>query len=409
MSRARGSYLIAGIIAVAIVLWMLSGLIFKSDTAKEPQRAAGSDAGRGVLVQAFASQAQAIERFIVTEADVHPFRSAVIKAETAGRVDDVRVREGQRVEQGTLLAKLSLEAREAALAQATAERDRLEQDLQAAEKLAGQDYTPEQRVRQLAANLAAAKAEVARIEEEIRDTSIEAPFAGVVNNIAVERGEFVAIGGDLTTIIDNDPLKVTGEISQQSIGRVNEGDVATVTFATGRTAKGRVCFISAMANPETRTFAVEMWVANPSHLTPSGVSAEARIPTGQIEAHKISPAILSLNADGELGIKAVEGEAAKFYSIEIVRSGTDGAWVSGLPERLQIISVGQGFVQEGDKVRIAKADAKPEQETPDKPAQLDATTQQALGAPAAAAEPTQPPSCKEEESELHSTAQRGGP
>mgnify|MGYP001000122901 FL=1 len=70
-------------------------------------------------------------------------------------------------------------------------------------------------------------------------------------------------------------------------------------------------------------------------------------------SHKISPAILSLNDQGKLGIRTVdENNAVEFREIEILEDTTDGLWVSGLKENERIITLGQEYVFQGQTVNV---------------------------------------------------------
>ncbi|MEL6680880.1 MAG: efflux RND transporter periplasmic adaptor subunit, partial [Pseudomonadota bacterium] len=114
---------------------------------------------------------------------------------------------------------------------------------------------------------------------------------------------------------------------------------------------GTVAFLGTSADADTRTFLTEITVENADGVIPAGVSAEIRVPTGEVEAHFLSPAILSLDTDGTLGVKTVDGQdRVVFNRVEIVRAQTDGIWVSGLPESARIITIGQGFVNDGEVV-----------------------------------------------------------
>ena len=71
-----------------------------------------------------------------------------------------------------------------------------------------------------------------------------------------------------------------------------------------------------------------------------------------LQAHYLSPALLSLNDQGVLGIKIVdEGDTVLFIPAQLVKAESDGVWLSGLPEAARIITVGQGFARAGDRVR----------------------------------------------------------
>ena len=90
---------------------------------------------------------------------------------------------------------------------------------------------------------------------------------------------------------------------------------------------------------------------------PAGVTAEMRVPGGDMLAHKISPSLLTLDADGNVGVKTVNRfNQVEFYVVEIARSETDGVWVAGLPETSSIIVLGQGYVDVGVEVEAVPAD-----------------------------------------------------
>lgn len=132
--------------------------------------------------------------------------------------------------------------------------------------------------------------------------------------------------------------------------------MAEVTFITGETRQGEVTFVGTSASAETRTFLTEIEVANEDGAIPAGVSAEIVIPTGEAQAHFVSPSIVSLNEDGEIGVKTVEDGTVRFYPIQIVKAELQGVWATGLPDTARIITIGQGFVQAGEEVRAQASD-----------------------------------------------------
>lgn len=93
-------------------------------------------------------------------------------------------------------------------------------------------------------------------------------------------------------------------------------------------------------------------MANQDSAIPAGISAEVIIPTGKVTAHFLSPSIVSLNTDGVPGVKTVDSEnVVVFHPIdEVVKAQIDGIWVIGLPDTVDIITVGQGFVNIGETV-----------------------------------------------------------
>jgi multidrug efflux system membrane fusion protein len=125
----------------------------------------------------------------------------------------------------------------------------------------------------------------------------------------------------------------------------------TAKLVTGETVRGRLSFVGAMADDQTRTFRVELEVPNPDRRIVEGISAELRLPVAELPAHRVSPAILTLTDDGKIGVKTVNAEnIVEFHPVQIVGDGPDGVWLAGLPERLRFITVGQDFVLTGQKV-----------------------------------------------------------
>lgn len=232
--------------------------------------------------------------------------------------------------------------------------DALEAELEDFGQLAKEGIVPDNRIRELETQLKEARASLDATRREVRDTVVRAAVPGIVSDVFVNAGQFVPAGANIARVVDNSPLRVTVHISQRQIERVDPGGAGLVSFATGELARGRICFIAPAADSETRTFRVELRVPNEELSIPSIVSTEIRIKTGEAAAHFISPAILALNEEGVLGVKSVgDDRVVKFTPVTVLRTGKDGVWITGLPERLK-----QGFVRAGESVRVATGDGR---------------------------------------------------
>lgn len=345
----RSKY-VAGALVLLIVGWMSSGMILpKEEAPADPTPA--EQASAPIAVAMIESAAEAVPQILTAEGQSRADRETAIRAEAGGTIDEVLAQKGDMVSAGQILARIAPAQREADLARAEAERARARRELDNAETLLDRGISTQDRVISARSALAAAEAGLANAREAMNNLEIAAPFSGRLEDLSIEPGEMVSAGAQIGLIVDLDPLRVAIQIPQQSVALVSQGQPAQVEFVTGSSSRGEVGFVGASANPQTRTFEAEILVPNPQNTVPAGISAAVLIPTGETRAHFLSPAILSLDAEGALGVKAVgEGNTVAFYPVEIVRAETNGLWVSGLPDQLQVITVGQGFVNAGEVV-----------------------------------------------------------
>ena len=348
--RSKAGWL-ALLFVVGLVGWMSSGMLGEKP-AEAPAKTAAETAREPFTVEAFESVAQPVTQFVAAEGQALPDRQTPIRAKVGGTVESVEVRKGDFLDQGDLVAKIALDDRAAQIAQAEAELARRQGDFERVRGLADRGYATRAELDSARAELAVAESALATVRQASGDTEIRAPITGVLEDFDLDIGEFVTAGAEVGTQIDNDPLTVDIQIAQQNVGRIERGQRASVTFITGVTREGEVTYVATNANAATRTFPVEVTIPNPTRDVPAGISAQVRIPVGETPSHFLSAAILSLGPEGELGVKAVEADnKVGFYPATLVRAETNGIWVTGLPERLRIISVGQGFVSKGETVR----------------------------------------------------------
>lgn len=340
---------IAGLLALALVGWMGSGAVIPS--ADEEETTASDAPNRAVSVAVVDSVAEDVPLVLTAEGQSIPDRAVTVRAKADGQIASVSVERGDLVTAGEEIARLDASIAESQLLQAQTQLAQAQRDFDNALALQTRGVATEDRVSQARAALAAAEASVTSAQDQLDNTILTAPFAGRLNDLTINVGEFVDNGVEVAEVLDNDPLTVVVQVPQQALSRLETGQTAQVSFITGEQKEGTVAFIGANADAQTRTFRVEVVVDNPDSVMPAGLSARVAMPTGQARGHFVSPAVLSLGANGELGIKTVDADNRVVFSVvEIVRAQTDGIWVAGLPDEARIITVGQGFVSQGDPV-----------------------------------------------------------
>ena len=189
---------------------------------------------------------------------------------------------------------------------------------------------------------------------ELNRTEVKAPFSGYIEKI-VKPGNFLERGQICATIIQLNPITFVAEVPESDINKVNEGQQVVLNLITGETIEGKLTFVSKSASSLTRTFKVEAEIENKNGLIRDGITSEMIIKTSKIKAHKITPSVLMLNDKGILGIKVIRDlEIVKFLPVTILEDSEDGIWVTGIPNQIQLITQGQGFVEDCQKVLINK-------------------------------------------------------
>ena len=300
--KIRQTYITSFITLVIAILWMLSGMLADDEFEVKTKTQLETISSVTVLNSTAAEKAKKIKVSGTTEAD----KLIKIRAEASGTVVSRPVQQGQFVKKDQLICQLYNASRSS--------------------------YP-----------------------------KVNAPFDGYLETFSVKEGDYLNTGAVCATIIDPDPMRLIGEVSEKEINFVKVGAKAEAELISGKKVEGVVSFVSTSANKGTRTFRVEIDVKNPDRSIRDGVSAQIAIKGDTILAHKISPSILMLGEAGELGIRTVnEDDQVEFKKIDILEDSMEGIWITGLPKNTRIITVGQEYVFQGQTVNVKEISASPE-------------------------------------------------
>ena len=356
-----------------------------------------------------------VRRSVRASGVTQPKAIITLSAEVGGTARMVPAVEGRQVEAGDILVVIDtstlparIEAAKAEIAAATAALDsataqsrgtyneqraaaeaNLEvarQRLEIAQKLATQNFSAPVELAQLKANyknarmtlaqielaknlrsevdvaqnrarLATAKSNLAVLRDQLAKSTIKAPAAGWLETIHLEQGEQIAAGAPAATILDMEELKIVVAVPQTNISEVELGDSVNVNVAGAGTRKGAVTKIASISSNTTRTFDVEVTVPNPGRELRAGMTVEANIDVGFQPAFGMSPAHLSVAVDGSLTAKIDDGGTVRVVPVNLVRSGVEQVFVSGLADGDALLTFGQAFVNAGDPVRVSPESA----------------------------------------------------
>ncbi|QHQ34769.1 efflux RND transporter periplasmic adaptor subunit [Algicella marina] len=321
----------------------------QADTSGEASadQVTGAVAGGPVRVVVQVSEAEPVQSGLVLAGRTEAARKVEVKAETAGLVVSEPLQKGATVQAGELMCKLDAGTREASLAEARARQIEAETNFETATKLSERGFQSETSAIAAKAGLESAMAMVSQAEKEIERLEIRAPFNGILESDTAELGALLQPGASCGTLIALDPIKLVGYVPETEVEKLKLGAQAGGRLSTGRDVTGTVSFVSRSADPLTRTFQVEVDVPNSDGSIRDGISVDILIGLEAGQGHLLPQSALTLNDDGALGVRLNDNGVARFAPVTILRDSAEGMWLAGLPDRAEVIVVGQDFVVDG--------------------------------------------------------------
>ncbi|MEM6413479.1 MAG: efflux RND transporter periplasmic adaptor subunit [Pseudomonadota bacterium] len=351
-SSVRAALIIAATIAVYFVFKGVTG-----GGAQEDKEAKESSEAPAFTVVVTPVEPEVWRDTVTVRGRTEAARKVTVRAETPGAIAETPVAQGTKVKKGDVLCRLKIDARRAGVAEARASRKRAQLDYNAAAQLAKEGFRSETSLAafKAALDLAIAAEEQARLE--LARTEISAPFDGIFDNRAVEVGDYLRVGDACGVVMQPSPFLVTGSVSERDIVKISKGDQGVARLVTGEEVEGTVRFVASVAEPATRTFAVELEVQNVEGTLRDGVTAEFDIFARPRNAFFVPRSALTLDDEGRIGIRTVNADSAvEFNVVELIGEDDKGVWTSGLTGKSDVIIRGQNFVRAGQKVKTASPD-----------------------------------------------------
>ena len=357
LSRLKPKYLFVIVVLAILALYFIVNTILDSGDAGEGGEAkAKTVAAAPTSVQVRLTPEILRQSEVVMRGRTESARSVVVRSETAGVVAQTPAVEGSFVGRGAVLCRLSVDARQASVDQARATLRSRQLQQQAARELAQKGYRSQTQVLESQAGLDGATAGVRAAEIALSQVNIRAPFAGVFDKRDAEVGTYLAPGQPCGTVIELNPLLIVGDVPETEAGKLRVGAPATARLVDGQMITGRVRYVAREADAQTRTYRVEVTAANPRMDVRSGLSAEVRVGAGAAPTHLVPVSALVLDSGGRQGVRHVLADnRVAFAPIVVAEETAEGVWVRGLSGQPRVITVGQSYVTDGQKVSVTLA------------------------------------------------------
>jgi multidrug efflux system membrane fusion protein len=362
MARFRFHKLAALAVLVGVGVWVATGEFSsvgsaQNDAPPTPAEAASEVKATlrtvAVITPPRVEHARAIRISGHTDAE----KRVTLATRVMGVIDELPVKQGERVERGELVMRLEAEDKEAAVRMAESLVTQRQAEADAAERLVSGGNAPRLQADQARASLATAKSQLEGAKAELAQYSIYAPYNGVVDRIPVQRGSAILAGTEVATLINLDPLLAIGEVSERDLRYLKPGNTAQIRLVDGTVTEGTLRYVSRDASPATRTFRIEVAIPNEDKKLPAGMTAEIVLLADPADSVVLPRSVVTLSSNGDLGIRAVDKDnKVVFFPIDLVDDTPKGLVLAGIPADARVIVAGQDLVSDGDEVKPVEAD-----------------------------------------------------
>lgn len=383
--------LLIGVVALVLVAGGAVVAKKRMEAGREaaPTNASKADAAKGVVPQGpqaielaqtdlAPAETREVRRELPLTGQLRPVHTALVRAKVAGEVVEMRVKEGETVKAGQVLARIDamehqarLDERNATLAANKATWENSERTRKNNEELLRKGFISQQAYDNTLANssvalaqVKAAEANVALARRALDDTFIKAPWAGMVAERTVQVGDKASIDTKLLALVDLSRMEVEAAVPASDIPNVEVGQAVTFRvegFGT-RAFDGTIARINPQSQAGSRSIMVYVEVPNTSGDLKGGMFAKGAI-TLKRRDNVIAVPITALREErGETVVYAIEGGKLVRVPVKTGTRNEDEAWAEvtqGLAAGVPVVKSNLGMLNPGTPVRIVSARSVP--------------------------------------------------
>ena len=281
----------------------------------------------------------------------------MVRAEVGGRVVEVLVDEGQKVNKGQILVKIDDRDYRNRLTEIQANHHLAKVEYERIATLAKKKVTSASKLDNMEAQMNSLAAQVEVVKLALERTQIRAPISGRVNEIKSELGVFLSTGDPVAQIIKLDPIKITVGVPESDVAAcidLKEADVV-IDALDGLRIRGKKVFLSHQPRTFARLFDLEMETPNPDGRILAGMFARVELVR---KVHENALAVPLYSVISQNGDMIVYVEKDGLAEKRIVTLGALSGWqvqvTSGLEPGDKVVIVGHRFLDDQQPVEIIK-------------------------------------------------------
>jgi RND family efflux transporter MFP subunit len=235
---------------------------------KEELRQSGESNGesettKAKLVQMLTLKEDSFRTWVEVQGTVDARQSIEVTAESIGVVRNIKVKEGQKVTKGQVLAELDQTVLLQSIEEIKGQLDFAKQLYNKQANLWQQNIGSEIQYLNAKNQKESLERRLSTVQSQLDMTRIKAPVSGTVDQVYLKLGQSAAMGVPAVRVVNFDDLRVITDLSESYVSRVREGATVDLKFKDlNLSAQGRVAYVARSINPLNRTFRAEVPLNN---------------------------------------------------------------------------------------------------------------------------------------------------
>ena len=331
---------------VIIIVWMLSGVFSGKESAAKVDK--DNKHANYKIIDSIAVEKA---KFLIFTGTVEAKNQIDLINEVDGKVVNIFVNEGQQLAKDDPI--IDLEKKDYLDKLNSAKENLVSKEVlyESALKLSKKGLGSESNIADAKAQFYQAKAQLKQAWLNFDNTTIRAPYDGIINKISVKKSSYLTVNSKIGKFISNQMRQIKFDIPYQQFDQI-KNSIGAYVFVNGqKISVPKISSLSEIADESTKTYEAEIITKNLNNTLKSGQLIKVFVYVGDFEAHKISQSTLSIDTNGFTGVKIVNNkDVVEFVPVEIIEEDKDGFWVINLPKSAKIITLGHVYLKSGEKL-----------------------------------------------------------
>ena len=310
------------------------------------------------LVSAIKSVQKEFKHYVEIQGTVNSDQSISLYPEIGGLIKKVYVKEGQQVKKDQILVKFDSEVLQRSIKELDTRIELARTTYNKQKKLWDKKIGSEMQYLQAKSNLESLENKKASLKAQISQTSIKAPFSGIIDEIFVKQGEMAAPGMPVLRLINLDNIYIEANVSEKYLRHITKDSEANIYFPNlEMTIPAKVSMIGNYINPANRTFRIVINIKNKDHLIKPNQLAVIKL----LDLKKngvVIPSNVILNApDGSSYVyEVVEVDGTKRSKKTSIKVGpsykNETLVIEGLKPDAIVVDKGSRSIQDNQEIKV---------------------------------------------------------